>query len=185
MKLVEKIEQLDKSGMFNHLKNFANQLHESIEIARDSAYFLNKNKNLILLGIGGSAIAGDLLQAYFRNNRHAEVDIYVNRNYFLFKNVDEKTNIIVSSYSGNTEETLSAYDYVKGRTKNIIGITSGGRLKEILRKDGYPTIEIPKGLQPREALGYSFFTLLLVLWKSFGSQKEFENIVQHLNELYE
>lgn len=183
MNLEQKIKALDKSNMFLHLKNFPDQIMQSIEIAKKYRGFQNKNKKFVLLGMGGSAIAGDLLQTYFRNSPYNDIELFVNRNYYLLRKVDSNTNVIVSSYSGNTEETLEAYGYAKQFTQNIIGITSGGRLKEILSDDGFPVVEIPSGLQPREALGYSFFTLFLLILKPLLFDYDFQKTIEKLGNL--
>ncbi len=184
MNLAEKIELVDSFKMFEHLKAFPNQILKSLEISEKAPIFRNNNKKFCILGIGGSAIAGDLLQSYFRNSNYDNVEIFVNRNYILTKNIDNQTNVIVSSYSGDTEETIEAYNIAKRYTKNIIGITSGGKLAEILPNEGYEIILIPGGLQPREALGYSFFTLMLVLTKSFENDFEKKQLKTKLINLF-
>lgn len=183
MNLAEKIALLDSSKMFEHLNAFPNQILQSMEISEKAPFFENDNKKFCLLGMGGSAIAGDLLQSVFRNSNFNYVEIFVNKNYLLMKNIDNQTNVIVSSYSGNTEETIEAYNLAKRYTKNIIGITSGGKLAEMLPSDGFELILIPGGLQPREALGYSFFTLLSVLTRSLGSEYEINQLRTKLNNL--
>ncbi len=185
MNFNEKVKLLDGSNMFQHLKDFPNQILESIKICSNSPYFPNKHQKFILLGMGGSAIAGDLLQSFFRNSKFNGAEIFTNRNYQLMKSINYETNLIVSSYSGNTEETLEAYSTAKNITNNIIGITSGGKLVELMIRDGFEFIQIPKGLQPREALGYSFFTLLLTLIKSIGNEKDYANMINLLKKLYE
>ncbi|MCX7908499.1 MAG: bifunctional phosphoglucose/phosphomannose isomerase [Ignavibacteria bacterium] len=184
MSIENRIKILDTKNMFEHLKNFPNQIIESIEIAKSSPSFNNKSNKFFLLGMGGSAIAGDLLQVYFRNSTHNFVEVFVNRNYYLMRYPDRNTNLIVSSYSGNTEETIAAYLSAKNFTNNIIGITSGGRLQEILSYDGFGTILIPGGYQPREALGYSFFTLLIKILNLVSSDKDVEILQNQLHNLY-
>lgn len=183
MKIEEKVLKFDKAGMFERLKNFPNQILESINIAEKTSTLKINSKKFVLLGMGGSAIAGDLLQAYFRNSTHADIELFVNRNYHLMRNIDANTNVIASSYSGNTEETLEAYKYAKNHTNNIFGITCGGKLKEMLLQDGFPVVGIPSGFQPREALGFSFFTLLLLILKSYLNEEKYLSLVQHLKRL--
>jgi glucose/mannose-6-phosphate isomerase len=105
-----------------------------------------------------------LLRSFCREVPGANhLQIIINRSYEIPAFIDESWFVIASSYSGGTEETISAYNFAKCRTKNIIAITSGGQLEELARQDGFPVINIPSGFMPRCALGYSFFILLLLL----------------------
>ena len=94
-----------------------------------------------------------------------KVPIFVNRNYLLPAFVDERTLVIASSYSGDTEETLSAYQDAKKRSAKLIVVTSGGRLNDMADRDGVPVIKIPEGIPPRCATGYMFFPALILLTK--------------------
>jgi glucose/mannose-6-phosphate isomerase len=89
----------------------------------------------------------------------------VNRNYTLPNFVGENTLIFVSSYSGNTEETISAYKKAKEKKARMVVISSDGELENRAKEDGVPYIKIPKGFPPRCALFYSFVPPLLILNK--------------------
>ena len=108
---------------------------------------------IVLCGMGGSAIGGDLVAGLVEPT--APVPFRVNRGYSLPGWVGERTLVVASSYSGGTEETLSAYGQAKERGARILAITSGGDLEADAREAGYDTVVIPGGLQPRAALGYS------------------------------
>ena len=108
---------------------------------------------VVLCGMGGSAIGGDLVAGLVAPT--ASVPFVVNRGYAMPGWVGERTLVIASSYSGGTEETLSAVEDALGRGARVVAITSGGRLAELADKHGFDAIEIPGGLQPRAALGYS------------------------------
>ena len=125
--------------------------------------FKTKYKNIVCIGLGGSAIGADLVRSYITDD--AEVPLFVSRNYTLPNFADDQTLVIASSYSGNTEEVLSAYRDARDRSCEIIAITSGGKLSEIAKDDDIATINIPAGMPPRAALGYSFFPLLILLSK--------------------
>jgi len=101
------------------------------------------------------------------------LDISTSRNYNLPKFVDDKTNIIASSYSGETEETISALSQAVWLSKNIIGITTGGKIRQISNENNIPLVSIPSGYQPRCAVGYSFFPMLKALLKTglIGQEK--------------
>lgn len=117
--------------------------------------------NIVVTGLGGSAIGGDLLRVYAADK--VAIPIVVNRNYELPKFVGQDTLVFAVSYSGNTEETLSAYEDARARRANIITITTGGKLAEMAQRDGYPVIGIPGGISPRAATGFLFIPTLRVL----------------------
>lgn len=120
-------------------------------------------KNVVFSGLGGSAIGGDLIRSYLAGE--AKIPIIINRNYGLPEFVDDQTLLFVSSYSGNTEETLQAYEEGRKRASRIIVVASGGRLAEFAQRDGTPLVKILPGLPPRAAIGYSFFPALAILTK--------------------
>jgi glucose/mannose-6-phosphate isomerase len=160
------IKRFDKSNMFDVLKDFHLQVKEALQIAGkyNLRNFNTKGiKNIIITGLGGSAIGGDLFRSY--TQYEIKIPVTVNRNYTLPKYADSNTLVIISSYSGNTEETVSAYKQAIETNCRIICITSGGAVKKIAGKNKHNCILIPGGLQPRCALGYSFFTLLTLFIK--------------------
>lgn len=116
--------------------------------------------SVVIAGMGGSAIAGDLLRSYLYGT--IQIPFSVIRHYRLPGFVNKKTLVICSSYSGDTEETLAAYDNAFDRGAKLIVITSGGKLANKAEHDGIPVIMIKGGLPPRAALGYSFAALLAV-----------------------
>ncbi len=158
----------DKANMFNVLLTFPEQIRHAISIGDEAPFFSNKptSDQYVILGLGGSAIGGDLARSYCAATKGADhLQISVSRTYSLPGNVGESTNVVASSYSGDTEETLSAYEQARKRTKNMLVISTGGQITKRATKNGFPVIGIPKGLQPRCALGYSFFPLLMSLMK--------------------
>ncbi len=162
-KIGELRKELDKSNMYDVLKGFTLQAKEACDIGRKAPQFAGefRSLNFAILGMGGSAIGGSLVRSYFNALPGAsQLNIDVNRNYHVPVHYDENTNFIVSSYSGNTEETLSAMEDALLLTKNIVCITSGGTLAETAAKKNLPHTIIPGGLQPRCALAYSLFPLL-------------------------
>jgi len=171
----DQIAKIDSLDMFNILKNFPKQVEEGIEIGRNSALIEMENTPLkiVILGMGGSAIGGDLLRSYSQSTKGADhLQIFINRGYTLPNFIDDSWLVIASSYSGGTEETLSSYNEAKSRTKNILAITSGGELKHLAKADGYPVVHIPSGLMPRCAIGYSFFALIFQLMRIGAFKKE-------------
>jgi glucose/mannose-6-phosphate isomerase len=118
-------------------------------------------QNIVLTGLGGSAIGGDLLRSYLV--KELDIPFAVNRYYTLPEFVGKNTLVIVSSYSGNTEETISVHKEAMKRKARILCISTGGETARTAKKFKQPWIQIPPGLSPRAALGYSFFPLLVVL----------------------
>jgi glucose/mannose-6-phosphate isomerase len=131
--------------------------------------------NIVLAGLGGSAIGGDLVKSYLAST--LQVPMTINRTYRLPAFVDSKTLVIVSSYSGTTEETLQMYEDAFKRGAQIVCISTGGKVKEYASRENHSFIELPTGFQPRAALAYSFVPVLMLLEKIgfAGLQKVFLN----------
>lgn len=161
----------DKSNMRQVILDMPVQINEAL--ACSGTFRVDALVNsIIIAGMGGSAIAGDVLRSYLSD---LNVRVKVCREYKLPKWADETTLVIVSSYSGSTEETLSAYRDAIKRKCHIIGVSTGGKLKDMFTRNNHPFIKIPSGLQPRNAICYSFFAMLRVLENSriIPVQKEF------------
>ena len=144
--------------MFNEIKNFPIQVSDAINDTKDLSLNLDKIHRIVIMGMGGSAIAGSIMK-----DISPHLEIIVERNYFPNAIIDEHTLLIISSYSGNTEETLSYYRHASSFTKNIFGITSGGELLEFLKKDNHDFHILPKGYPPRSILGYTLAVLVKLL----------------------
>ncbi len=159
----EEMKRLDPAAMYRCIADFPAQAEEAYAIGKSfkAPKFSGSASSILITGLGGSAIGGDLLRAYLGNE--INVPVIVNRHYTLPKFVGKKTLVIASSYSGNTEETLSALKEALHRKARVLCISTGGDLTKLARKHKLPCIAIPGGLQPRAALGYSFFPLLVTL----------------------
>jgi glucose/mannose-6-phosphate isomerase len=157
--------QIDPQDMFEAIYRFPDQIKEAIYIGKsiDLKNEYSNIKNIVLAGMGGSAIGGDVIRTIL--NDELNIPFYVNRNYNLPKWVNQESLVICSSYSGNTEESLSAYNDALRNKAQIFGISTGGKLSEKLKEKGYDIVNIPGGLQPRAALAYSFVPILLLLNK--------------------
>jgi len=156
--------EIDPDGMLELLRAFPAQLIEGRQLAGDadiSAIDPDKIANIVVCGMGGSAIGGDLVKSYTIGE--LRVPIFTNRDYSLPEFVNGGTLIIGCSYSGNTEETLEAFSAAGKRGAQRAVITTGGRLAEIAESEGIPIIKIPGGLPPRAALGLSISPLLALL----------------------
>jgi glucose/mannose-6-phosphate isomerase len=179
----EVIHKLDPSGMYNHIRSFFEQVEEAVTIGRKFRPDTNTKRiaNIVLAGMGGSAIAGDLLRTYL--SAQLQVPFIVNRHYRLPSYVGRNSLVIISSYSGNTEETLEAYEQALDRNAHILCITSGGEVARKARDAKNKIIFIPGGLQPRAALGYSFVPLLYALGKMGFAQTHEHEVTETITVL--
>lgn len=160
------IARLDPTGMFHWIREFPRQIENAVSIGERSGVKVASRgiENIVLTGLGGSAIGGDLLRSYLSDE--LKIPFLVNRHYSLPAFVKQKTLVVVSSYSGNTEETISAHKDAVKRKARVLCITTGGTIGKTAARLKQPLMTIPAGLSPRAALGYSFFPLLVVLAKS-------------------
>jgi glucose/mannose-6-phosphate isomerase len=172
--------------MLEHLHGLPQQCHTAWHKAKDFELpgdYARIDK-VVILGMGGSAIGGDLVRSLLSSKK--KPIIFVNRDYDLPGFVDEKTLVIASSYSGNTEETLSAFSQaLQKRCKKLV-MTTGGRLKTLAQNAKVPLFVIDHASQPRAALGYSFISLIAFLQKlSLVKDKtaEVEAMIQDLEKL--
>lgn len=159
----EDLRAIDKSNMYDILKNFHLQIEDAVKIATNTdidSFSTDGIKNIIISGLGGSAIGGDLIRSY--TNYEIKIPVSVNRNYTLPEYASEDTLVIISSYSGNTEESVSAYNEAIAKGCRVVCISSGGEVEKIASENNHTIIKIPGGYQPRCALGYSFFCLLIL-----------------------
>lgn len=164
MTVKEYVRKYDPQNQFDVLINSYKQIeyawNNEFSLSNISAEGIN---NIIVSGLGGSAISADLLKNFLSDE--LTIPYLVNRNYHLPKFADERTLFIASSYSGNTEETISALnDAIKFKCK-IVCITTGGKIEEIAKSNNIDCIKLQKGFQPRYALGLSFFSLLKLFQK--------------------
>ena len=140
------------------IKEFPNQLRESINISRLFELKIERTiNNIVLCGLGGSGIGGEIVKTWTRNTSNMPIEVV--HGYTLPSYVSQNTLVILSSYSGNTEETLACLEEAISRKSLILSVTSGGQLKEKTNKVGAQCITIPGGLPPRSALGYSLVQL--------------------------
>ena len=142
-------------------------------------------QKIMVLGMGGSAIGGDVARVISQNS--CTVPIIINRSYNIPEWVDSHTLILASSYSGGTEETLSAFAQCRERNCPIIVLSTGGKITELANEYGLDIVTVPSGFQPRAALGFSF-SLILILLRSLGfvqskTVKMVENSIEPLEIL--
>ncbi|MBS1724620.1 MAG: bifunctional phosphoglucose/phosphomannose isomerase [Armatimonadetes bacterium] len=161
----EFVLRLDPKGMYALTVDFPAQVAKAVSTAEASALPGDwaKPTSVVLTGLGGSAAGGDFTRALF--DAFGTVPFQVNRDYSLANWADGQTLVFATSYSGNTEETLSAYADARARKCPIICVTSGGKLAELAGANGDPLVLIPAGQPPRTALGYLFAPVVVACEK--------------------
>ena len=139
----------DKSNILSIIRAMPEQIKESYN-KNIRIKLKGRPSNIVICGMGGSSIAGQVLASYL------DVPVFIGQNYGLPKHVDRNSLVLIVSYSGNTEESLSCYKAARRNGYNTIAISTGGKLLEHARNEKIPYIELPKGLQPRNAIAYLF-----------------------------
>jgi len=158
-------QQFDSSGMLNHLHGFPEQCRKAwgkvlkFDLPRE----YTEISNVVILGMGGSAIGGDIARRLAL--AESKLPVWVHRDYGLPPFVDGSTLVIASSYSGNTEETLSAFtESLKTQAKKLV-ITSGGKLKQLAENKGIPAFVVDYRAPPRAAFPHNFVPLVGIFQK--------------------
>jgi glucose/mannose-6-phosphate isomerase len=162
---VEGIRKADPEKMLDRIKELPQQVRDAWAIAQKAtippAYA--DVRNIVVSGMGGSAIGSDLAAALVAGE--LPVPMSVHRDYGLPAYVGRDSLVIASSYSGNTEETLSAFEEARKRGAKIVVITTGGRLAELGAAASAPVVTFSYAARPRATLGYSLTLVLGVLSK--------------------
>jgi len=172
---IDEIKRIDKSGMLAHCLKTAEycqdvisraenvQIPAKVRISKKIMVEYKKPRNIVIAGMGGSAIGGEILRDWLRDE--ISIPIEVCNDYVLPAYANEHTLVFAVSYSGETEETLNVFADAIRRKCMIIAITSGGHLLSFTRKLQLPNVMIPTGLPPRAALPYVFFPLPILMEK--------------------
>lgn len=169
-------QSADISGIHKDIAAFPQQFPAGYAAAQEKAsqYIQQSFENIVIAGIGGSALPGNLLRT-FAQTLPNPVPVMVHRDYGLPAGITLKHSlVVVISHSGNTEEALSAYDAAREQGTALVVVTSGGELKKRAEQDSVPAAVVPGNIQPRIALGYQFAALLGLLANAgvIPSQKE-------------
>ena len=163
------LEKIDGGKLTGSIEAFTKQVSQAWEEASQVSFppDYNKVENIVVSGMGGSALGPDILRNLFKDR--LTKPFLINNHYHLPAFVNEESLVVLSSYSGTTEEVLAAGDEAKRKRAKICVITEGGDLAEFAKTGGYPTYLFnptnnPSG-QPRLGLGYTFTGLLSILNK--------------------
>jgi glucose/mannose-6-phosphate isomerase len=160
---IAETRKIDKSDMLSFCVEAPKHYREAAKTAEKISLAYSKPANIIVAGMGGSAIGGELLKDWARDK--ATMPIEVSRAYSLPAYANEKSLVFIVSYSGETEESLSAFLDAAKRKCRIFCVSSGGSLLEFAEKLNAPYLRVPSGMPPRAALPYLFTPLLKALEK--------------------
>lgn len=157
---VERIRAADPDDMLGRIKELGKQVKDAWKIATSASLPPTHSdvRNIVVAGMGGSAIGGDLAAALLADE--LKVPMTVHRDYGLPAYVGRDSLVIASSYSGNTEETLSAFEDARKRGAKVLALTTGGTLAEQARASNYPVVTFSYKARPRATLGYSLGLVL-------------------------
>ncbi len=176
------IRSLDSRDMLGMIEQMSKHLAEGVKRGRMAGIPRYRPSNVVVCGMGGSAIGGDLLSEWLRHT--SDIPSLVRRSYGVSSMVGKDSLVIVSSYSGNTEETMSMLEDARRRGAKIVAIASGGRLVEMASAVGIPVARVPNGLVPRASLGFLMGAMIGILEKSgvVDATQELEEATRVLDE---
>ncbi len=181
------IKKLDKQNMYSSIKELSLQCDQVFNEWKNIkiAPHYKKIQNIVVSGMGGSGLGAHIIKSIFKNELKFPVEIM--NSYHLPAYVDKNTLLIISSYSGNTEETLSAFAEGKKRGAKMFVIAFGGKLEKMSKKQNIPSYvfnpEHNSCGEPRMGLGYSIFSQLLLLRKIGIISVKDNEIKQVINNL--
>ena len=175
------IKKIDSKNMIDIMKSFPEQIEDAVTISKGVSIPMLRFRNIVVTGMGGSAIGGDVMSSWLSSN--LDVPIFVNRNHELPGFADENTLLFAVSYSGNTDETISSFLEGVKRKCNVVSITSSGRLAELSVAHKKPLIRIPSCLVPRAAVAYLLFPMIAVLEKQGLIKPDLNDVVSTIVSL--
>ena len=157
------VEKYDRSNMFDIFKKFSCLIEESFNRIEKNIKINNNFKNIVFCGMGGSSIGSAFVKNIIENQ--VKVPMFINNDYLLPNWVDESSLLIIVSYSGNTEETVSNFNEGLKNNSSICIISSGGYLLKQAKENNLSYCVLPSGYPPRTAFGFMSSLLMLVLNK--------------------
>jgi glucose/mannose-6-phosphate isomerase len=157
----DSIAAIDVAGQLNDILGMPDQLRDAMWRVESANLEPHESPaGLIVAGMGGSGIGGALSRAVLGDR--ASRPIVMTRGYALPAWTTPDTTVLCASYSGDTEETLAAFEAAGALGATRIVATTGGKLADAARADGVPVIPLPGGFQPRAAVAYSVVVALEV-----------------------
>jgi len=181
---LSEIKKVDKSNMLSFCVDAPMHYEKAARVAEQFNASFPRPDNIVVAGMGGSAIGGELAKDWAQNVLKVPIDVC--RDYHLPAYANKNTLVFCTSYSGETEETLSVFLEALRRKCMIISISSGGALREFAEKLNVPHLLVPSGMAPRATLPYLFLPLPAILQKldlASGVEAEFQETVKILRQV--
>lgn len=176
-----RLKRLDPGGTFGIVSSLPEQLEEGLDICGKAGIGYPEEGRIVVMGMGGSAIAGDLAATL---GRAMGREVLVLRDYRLPDYLDSDDYLVFMSYSGETWETIFAHREALRRGLPCLTVSSGGELHEVSAARGDPYLRIPRGLPPRGALGYLLAPLLAILMAQSPSLgRDLGEAIRHLSSV--
>lgn len=162
-----KFASLINDAMKKLVEAFPTHLREALEIGRAAKFNITGKKidNIVISGLGGSGIGGKIVSQLVAEK--ISLPIVCTNDYVLPEFVSKNTLVIISSYSGDTEETVAAMKEAVEKGAEIACVTSGGKIGAFAKENNLNHILIPGGNPPRSMFGYSSVQIFFVL-KAYG-----------------
>jgi len=165
---MEKLNPLDKENLRQVIIDSPKQIAEGLKLAKDIK--INGDfKSLEISGMGGSSLPANILRIYLNDlylknpEKNKRLGIFQNRFYSLPHEAYDDCLNFFSSYSGNTEETISSFEEALKNNLPSVGFAAGGKILEMCQKNNTSCVIIPNGIQPRYATGYLFAAMIQTL----------------------
>ena len=188
---ISKLKEFDKGNIYKTITLFPEQIKQAWDDINHEDFTPKEcaiSKNVVIAGMGGSALGGRVVDSLITQRCRVPIEVFTE--YHIPNYVNQNSLVILSSYSGNTEETLSDTNEAIKKNAKIFGITTGGKLKEILKNNNFSSYIFdpkhnPSG-QPRMALGYSISAIISILSKCEFinlNSEEIDNITKSLKTL--
>jgi glucose/mannose-6-phosphate isomerase len=157
------------------IDSFANQIEEAIKIGQSAKItdITIQFNNIVICGLGGSGIGGTLAKKLLESKINIPIEVV--KSYKLPAFASKNSLVIISSYSGNTEETLATMKEAISKNCKVVAISSGGEISKICKEQNIDLVSIPGGHPPRACLGYSLTQLFYVLNAFSIIDNSFEN----------
>lgn len=166
------------------IAQFPKQIADALEIAKEAHLSTLKNKsfkNVVICGMGGSGIGGKMVSQWFLSQSNVPVTLV--QSYSLPGFVNKETLVIGSSYSGNTEETLTVVKAAHDSGATIVGVSSGGEMIRFCKETKSDFIRVPGGNPPRSMLAFSVIQLVKILSTASVINKESLHQIDHCRHL--
>ncbi len=179
----EGMKKMDSLGVLKLIERFPETCEKGRLLGENFAkkVKMRKPKRVLIAGMGGSAVVGDIIKGLFPDK-----EIEVVKDYDLPGYVDKEWLVMAISCSGGTEEPVSVFRQACKRGLDVIGVTSGGELGRLLKKHRKRGIRVPSGMPPRYATGLMLFSVLTVLSKMrFVKTDDLKEVIRNLKETRE